>query len=433
MAIQSATNQLAHLITEYTHTVRDPLWRDIGLSAGFRELFMSEPMQKLNRIRQLGPAYLVYPGAVHTRLAHSLGVFHVTRLMLISLLTRAQRFSLSDEGLRAVLVAAMLHDMGHFPYAHALKDSVSATHEHLGAQLIASDDRLRYIIEHQIGTSTKTVCQIIDTSLPCDNAETAFLRTMLSGTLDPDKLDYLSRDALFCGIPYGMQDASYIIRHLMVTEDEQRIAIPAQAIGSVEHLLFAKYTMYRNVYWHHGTRSATAMIKKAVRLALADGLFSEHDLYDQDDESFVQLFSTHEHSVPERLMRSVRNNDLLVIRATLPCNDTQQLHQLYADADIRASYEQELHRILARHSTGLGEHDVIIDIPEDVSFESDIPVVGEDGTVRPFSQAGELFSKAVVNALTGSLRKIQLYTKVEVDPYTAQSALKGLLIDESPS
>lgn len=424
-------SQIVHLNADYTHTVRDPLWRDIPLSPGFKALFSSTAMQKLSRIKQLGPAHLVYPGAVHTRLDHSIGVFHATRLILMSLLTRTQDFDstvrISNEGMQAVLAAAMLHDVGHFPYAHALKDSVSAEHEHLGAQSIEADQELRNIIEQELHTTVEAVCSIIDTSRPNDSEEINFLRSILSGTLDPDKLDYLSRDALFCGIPYGMQDASYIIRNLTISEQEKRIAIPEEAIGAVEHLLFAKYAMYRNVYWHQGTRSATAMIKKAVRLALEERLFSERDLYDRDDESLALLFERNPSSASARLFHAVRNNRLLVPRLTLPFESTAEHRRLYEDADYRRTCETEIVGRLRRLHPNLEQHELIIDIPEHVSFESDIPIICESGKTIPFSEADELFTPDIVRTFTASLRKIRVYTLSSIDEKRVEKAAGGVI------
>lgn len=391
-------------------------------------------MQKLNRIKQLGPAHLIYPGAVHTRLDHSLGVFHATRLIVLSLLTQIQRKNsgllLSEEGINALLAAAMLHDMGHFPYAHALKDMVSEEHERLGAQLIESDGLLRHIIEREIGAPVEKVCMIIDTSRSCEDDETAFLRTILSGTLDPDKLDYLSRDALFCGIPYGMQDASYIIRHLTILGKDLPIGMPIEAIGAVEHLLFAKYSMYRNVYWHHGTRAATAMIKKAVQQAMSANLFTENDLYDQDDESFANLFLPFKDSPGGRLFHAVRNNRLLVQKAIHPFLLCESHQGLYHDKTRRETLEQELYRELKMRHHSIEPHEIIIDIPEDVSFESNIPILCKDGSVIPFSQADELFTPDVVAAFTASLRKIRLYAPEEVDTRLAQTVLTGYMEHE---
>lgn len=388
---------------------------------------MSVQMQKLDRIRQLGPAHLIYPGAVHTRLDHSLGVFHATRLILLSLLSRADRiphsFTLSYEHMQALLAAAMLHDLGHFPYAHALKDCVSQKHEHLGAEIIAADDQIGTIIEQQLHSSVALVCAILDDSSPCTDSETKFCRNVLSGTLDPDKLDYLSRDALFCGIPYGSQDASYIIRNLCIPEGTAQIGVPQEAIGSVEHLLFAKYSMYRNVYWHQGTRSATAMIKKAVHYALAENLFTEKDLYHQDDQSFAQLFAQYPESVSAQLFQAVRNNSLLALRATLPLPADTHV----TDQGNREVYEMELFQLLRKQWGDLAPHEVIIDIPEDVSFESDILVMTDRQGVLPFHEVDELFTAEVVRTFTESLRKIRVYTRGELSAETTQKIAERVL------
>lgn len=424
-------NQIARLIGDFTQTVRDPLWRDIPLSKGFKRLFTSESLQKLGRIKQLGPVHLLYPGAVHTRLDHSLGVFHATRLIVLALLTGEDSYPLlSQEGIQALLAAAMLHDVGHFPYAHALKDNISREHEVLGAEIIAEDKSLGHIITDQLGTSVEAVCQIINPALPCNDAEIIFYRTILSGTMDPDKLDYLSRDALFCGIPYGMQDASYIIRHLSVHQG-QTLCIPLEAIGAVEHLLFAKYSMYRNVYWHRVTRSATAMIKKAVRLALQKEICNETDLFNLDDESFWTLFSHMQDFEVVELVKKVRNNDLLQTKATLSLTQAEHCRNLFTDQESRALVEQSVYEELVRSYPKLNSYEVIIDIPEDISFESDIPILLENNTLKDFASVDELFTPPLVQAFTTSLRKLRLFLPDYISSSVAEKVLKEGLNDHA--
>ena len=127
-----------HLEREYTEPVRDPLWKHIYLSRGLMRVVDSSDFQQLNRIKQLGPSYLVYPGATHTRLNHSLGVFHLAKRILRALVGFDTCIDLSVEGVRAFLCASLLHDVGHFPYAHSLKELPLREHEELTGKIILS-------------------------------------------------------------------------------------------------------------------------------------------------------------------------------------------------------------------------------------------------------------------------------------------------------
>ena len=424
MESRRAQSQIANLVGHFTYTVRDPLWKDIPLSAGFKALLGSEVVQKQSRIKRLGPVHLLYPGAVHTRLDHSLGVFHLSRLILLRLLSSKvnspeSTLNFSDEGLTAFLAAALLHDVGHFPYAHALKDIITQSHESLGAQIIEEEPSLREIIESKLNTSVEYVTQIIDDTLPCDEREILFYRRLLSGTLDPDKLDYLSRDALFCGVPYGVQDAAYIIRHLKVNR-ETTLYLPLEAIGGVEHLLFAKYSMYKNVYWHPKVRSATATIKKALFLALEEGSITQELLFNLDDESLYHLLEQKAPPPIYNLAQRVHNNQLLEERGSLPYNS--EIHSsLFSDKLFRREAEHSLWEALRKSYPPLSPLEVVIDIPEEVSFEANLMIELEDKSLKDFSEVDPLFTPSTVALFTKSIRQIRLF----LPPYISEEVAKG--------
>ena len=126
----------------FDHSIRDPLWNDIKLDGAFKSLYLEASVQKLDRIRQNGPACHIYPGAVHTRLAHSLGVYHTGRLIMKSLV-RKDDVHFTACGIRSFLAACLLHDIGHFPYAHSLKELSIREHEELAGELISTDKSLR--------------------------------------------------------------------------------------------------------------------------------------------------------------------------------------------------------------------------------------------------------------------------------------------------
>ncbi|NQT60065.1 MAG: HD domain-containing protein [Bacteroidetes bacterium] len=407
---------LGYLQTHFTEPVRDPLWRNIYLTPGHLKLIGSEKFQQLGRIRQLGPAFHIYPGAVHTRLNHSLGVFQtakkeITSLIILSQESDIQSVDLSLTGIRSFLSAALLHDLGHFPFAHSLKELPLIDHEKLGGEFILSDKTIYTTLQKHVGADPEMTAAIIDTSILSTDKELLFYRNLLSGTLDPDKLDYLNRDAYFCGVPYGIQDVDFIIDRLRIVNDG-KLGILENGIGAIEHLLFSKYLMYRNVYWHRTVRSATAMIKKALTLALTDSVLTPERLYGLDDESFNNLCSSSSCECTSlELIQKVMHRDLMVCAFEIPFDPQNKLHHKLQDLSARTNYEERLRsRINSAGSYGYNPWDIIIDIPENISFETSLPVIGKNGHLKTFSQTGPVFSAPVIKSFTDSLRKIRVFT-----------------------
>jgi len=419
----SVAKKLSSLYTHYNVSIRDPLWKDIHLSEELKRIYLTPAVQKLGRIKQLGPTFHLYPGAVHTRLDHSLGVYHISYTILTNLLRQAlskgEETILSEEGMRTFLCAALLHDIGHFPFAHSLKELPLRSHEAIAASLIEEDRQLHDAIVES-GCSPSLVAAIIDESLPNKDTEIAFYRSLLSGTLDPDKLDYLNRDAFFCGVPYGMQDVSFITNKLLIFDNKP--ALPLSAAGSVEHLLFSKYLMYKNVYWHKRVRSATAMIKKALLCSLEEGILTPKDLYVLDDEQFFMLPDLLTYK-PLALFSQVRDNNMLSCRFEKDFDANHPLDRLASSLHGRRVVEEDLWGKLSKQYKSLERYQVIIDIPEPIMFESDIPLIQKDGTAIAFNKADTVFSQDVGKVFTKNLRKTRIFTP----SYVTQDALLGAL------
>lgn len=419
---QSYAQMLSELFQQQQLSVRDPLWKDIQLSYDFRKILHTPHMQKLGRIKQLGPTFHLYPGAVHTRLDHSLGVYHVSFLILISLLKQAASHKIelpcTSEGMKTFLCASLLHDIGHFPFAHSLKELPLKEHEAIAADLILNEQPLTQAIE-SAGLDPSLVAAIIDEDSVAAHDEIALYRSILSGTLDPDKLDYLNRDAFFCGVPYGTQDVSYISDKLTVVNGQ--LALDEKALGSVEHLLFSKYLMYRNVYWHTTTRSATAMIKKAVLCALSDGNLTKEALYSLDDEQFFLLPFDNKEGY-STLFHQVRNNSLYRCTYEKPYEENGSLEKRAHNLETRLGMETQIAGRLSQH--GVAPHEVIIDFPESISFESEIPIVSADGSIHSFAELDQLFSNDISKVFTKSLRKFRIFTPAFVTQEQIQAALE---------
>ena len=390
------------------------------MTEGLRKLISIDEVGKLSRIKQNGPAFHIYPGAVHTRLSHSIGVYHLGREILLSLARKNSTLPFTEEGIMSFLAACLLHDIGHFPYAHSLKELAVKEHEEIAADLILGCDELGGAID-SLGGSRNTAAMIIADGRECMDEETMIYRRILSGTLDPDKLDYLTRDAFFAGIPYGRQDTDFIISSMDIAE--KRIVLDKEAISSVEQVLFSKYMMYRSLYWHKKVRGATAMIKKGVVSALRDGVIEIDELYGKDDYGFYSLCRSRSEYAPLSLVESVEAGCIEERRAWKPYEADGRVEKAATDIMGRHIVEKGVYDLLRHRYPQLKEHEAIIDIPEPISFETDIRIIHEDGSISDAADCGMLFRKAG-DIFSGNLRKVALYLPSYVDESDAADAFQ---------
>ncbi|MEW5815698.1 MAG: HD domain-containing protein [Spirochaetota bacterium] len=403
---------LKHLEFDYTEPIRDPLWNNINLSIPLMKIISTPVFQKLSRIKQLGPSYLVYPGATHTRLNHSLGVFHLAKRMIQRLFSFDSCMDLSLEGIKAFLCAALLHDLGHYPYAHSLKELPLQTHEGLTVQIVMSTP-VKRLIREALGTLPEMVAAIVDITIDVkENREILFFRNLLSGVLDPDKLDYLNRDAYFCGVPYGMQDIDFIINRIIPWE-KRGLAIQIQGLPAVENILFSKYLMYKTVYWHRTVRIATAMIRKAVFFAINEHVIQPSDMYGLDDEEFYQRFSRYD-KPPLSYVFEVFNRRLFKALCEVPFDENNTVHCDLTDMTSRNWMETE---IAKRVGKSLGQpipgESIIIDIPEPINFEINMPIIDSD-RIHAFESSGSVFNNPIIEGFKKSLRKIRIMCPPEL-------------------
>jgi uncharacterized protein len=387
----------------YAEPVRDPLWGHIYLSPGLRALLGVAAFARLTRIKQLGPASLVYPGATHSRFAHSLGVYHVARSMMIAIVRREGEGPFTDEGLKSFLAAALVHDLGHFPYTHSLKELPLEDHEVLTARAVLSGGTKEAVAE--AGADPERVASIVDRGRRADG-ETLVYRNLLSGVLDPDKLDYLNRDAYYCGVPYGTQDLDFALSRIRL-DGERGVGIDSKGIPSIEHILFAKYLMYRSVYWHRDVRAATSTVKKALASCLASGKLSPEELYSLDDDSFRAL-AARMGGEEGSLVEETLEGRFLPCRAEAPFECDNPGHAGLGSLERRTGIEKGLEEVLAREG-GMEGPRVVIDLPERVSFESEVRVVDLG---LAFCDASSLFTRETVANFTRALRVIRVFSSL---------------------
>lgn len=271
-------------------TIRDPLWDTIRLDPVAVRIMDSASFQRLRYIRQLGLAYLVYPGATHTRFDHALGVYHLATRALAALEEQGMLEGVPAEERRLVPLAALLHDIGHYPFSHAVEeleaDWIPGHHEALVGRFLA-DPAIAAALEEVAPDGPGRVEELIR------GRSSSPLQGLVSGSLDLDKIEYLKRDARFCGVPYGEVDVDRLLSALVVLTDpatgRREVGVGEKGVAALESLLFSKYQMFRNVYWHHAVRAATVMYKRIVVDALAGRLLEPDELVGQTDESLLFL------------------------------------------------------------------------------------------------------------------------------------------------
>ncbi len=278
--------------------VRDALYDVIELSGPDLALMDTAAFIRLDGIQQLGFVSRVWPGAKHTRYEHSLGVLHLTRLAVRRLREQFGETRFSDEDARTVIAASLLHDIGHYPYSHAIEElgAPILSHEAVGRGIIEQGE-VAEVLTTQWTVDPSAVAGMIHGALDDLTPGQRILRQLLSGTLDMDKLDYLPRDAHGCSVPYGGVDARRLLDALTIVdgldhgtqEPGLRIAIDDKGVSSLHSLINARQEMFDNVYWHHTNRACMVMLLRAVQDALVAGLITAHSLTGHDDASLLAV------------------------------------------------------------------------------------------------------------------------------------------------
>jgi len=261
--------------------IRDPIYGFIEINEWEKEIIDHWIFQRLRRVLQLGPTYLVYPGAMHTRFEHSLGVMHIATLMYDSITRKCRDFFKSElqydeAGLSRdrvlVRLSALLHDIGHSPFSHAGEELFEENigHEDYSAEIIKTFFR-DTIENHSYNENYRITAQDIANFLIGDKAigRSIFWRDLIIGQIDADRADYLLRDSYHIGVAYGKYDYHRLIQTLTIASlpdtEEPIIAIEKGGLHVAEALIIARYMMFTQVYFHHTRRAYDFHILKVLR------------------------------------------------------------------------------------------------------------------------------------------------------------------------
>lgn len=248
--------------------IRIPPELDVPLTARVRRLIDAREFCRLKGIGQLGLVGLVYPAANHSRFEHSLGVYRLG-LLLLKRLAHDERFAaaVGRRDAEVFIAAALLHDIGHWPFCHTIEDIHLAgvpSHESFAEQFLLHGE-IAEILRGDWAIEPGEVLDILNHRPK--NTAAKILASMLSGPVDIDKMDYLARDSLHAGVPYGRHfDQQRLVGSLCLNEAADGLAVSEKGKTAAELMVFARYVMFSEVYWHHGVRAATAMLQRAFYL-----------------------------------------------------------------------------------------------------------------------------------------------------------------------
>ena len=393
---------------QFRKIINDPVYGFITIDDDLIHRIISHPYyQRLRRIHQMALAHLVYPGAVHTRLLHSLGAYHLMCNALHEL--KGKGVNISEEEEQAAKIAILLHDIGHGPYSHALENVLikGISHEEISLMIIEK-------LNLEFNGKLSMAIAIFRNEYP-----KKFLHQLMSGQLDVDRMDYLIRDSFFTGVSEGVIGYDRIIKMLTVHNNE--LMIEEKGIHSIEKFLVSRRFMYWQVYLHKTVLVAEKMLVKIIERAksigaqspskvlnlflneeyLKDGLEQNLEnfcLLDDGDILFaVKAWTNHPDKVLSLLCTNIFNRDLLKI--------------IYSGKEIEPQFIEEKKEVVMKELTLSGEEaDYLVFFGEtkNTTYNKDqefISILFKDGSVKDISDV----DNALINqSLFGTVKKFYI-------------------------
>ncbi len=418
--------------------VRIPPELDVPLTPRVKRIIDTAEFRRLARISQLGLVSLVYPAAHHSRFEHSLGVYRMA-LLYLKRLSYDERFAeaVSQHDAEVFLVAALVHDLGHWPFCHPIEDiRLPGVPEH---ELFANS----FLLEGEIADNLREDWNIQPREVVALLSEEPRGRAghimdgMLSGPIDIDKMDYLARDSLHAGVPYGQNfDRQRLIGSLCLNEAGDGLAITNKGKTAAEMMVFARYVMFSEVYWHHAVRAATAQLQRAFYL-----LHGELDL--------DTLFRLSEYEMIDGLLEAAGNgparcllNGLFgpsrqLYKRALECSMFQH-RELYARLARRpypwlaACSEHLAERISHRLSRRVAPHEVLFDAPPvklEVEFNVDVFFPSED-CYRPLGEISPVVRTLARQQFDDYVKRVRIYVHPQLlDELTGPAKLADIVAE----
>lgn len=405
--------------------LRIPPEVDVPLTDRVRKIIDTAEFRRLAHVRQLGFVSLVYPGATHTRFEHCLGVFRLAAILL-------KQMAHDDDFTRIVpagacelfLLTALLHDLGHYPYCHLIEDlhlGLPTHEEEISRFLLDPECEISQIIRQDWHLFPEDVLCLLTgkkpdgpTLLSENQPLFTLLSSMLSGPVDIDKMDYLQRDSLHAGVPYGRNyDQERLLASLCLNQNRDGLAISSKGKTAAELLVFARYVMFSEVYWHHTVRSATAMFERLYfDLHCQNGPALLSALQNSSDEEAARLFlKLHAGQPSAPLCEALFGPKRFLFKqiAEFSAFDFPELYHQLARRPF--AFLTELSEQLARSfGRGMRPYEILIDAPpmgREIEFRVSIRTGPE--TFRPLQEVSPVVRALAVEQFDDLVKRVRVF------------------------
>ncbi|MCD7781948.1 MAG: HD domain-containing protein [Methanosphaera sp.] len=353
--------------------IRDSIHGDLHLSDYELKIVDTVEVQRLRRVKQLGFTNLIYPGANHTRFEHSIGTLYLADKL-------ARKLELDEDIVELLRVSGLLHDIGHAPFSHVSERAMKHRHETICKEIV-KDSSITDIVKEKF--DPKLIINIID-------GKTKYGK-IISGDLDVDRMDYLARDSYYTGVAYGVIDTGRLLSSLKYCGDD--LVLSTKGVQAAESTLLARYFMYPTVYQHHTTRIVNSMFRVCLEHLLNDKVIKESDLRYMDDGDLIAITRSTP-GLPKMTMDNLDTRHLYKKTDTIPLTNYEHPELIVGmDKKNLTIAEEEIAAKL-----DIEPEEVIIDMPEDLSFKNMNTKVETSDGLKPLTE---------VSTVIQSLQKAQ--------------------------
>ncbi len=380
--------------------INDPVYGFITIDDELVFSIIAHPYyQRLRRIQQMAMAHLVYPGAVHTRLHHSLGAYHLMCMALQELARKGIEITPAEQ--QAAKIAILLHDVGHGPYSHALEQVLAEGVHH---------EKISLLVIEELNKKFEGKLQIAQ-EIFTGSYHKKFLHQLVSGQLDVDRMDYLTRDSFFSGVIEGYVAYDRILK--MITVHNGELMVEEKGIYSIEKFLISRRLMYRQVYLHKTVLSAEQMLQRIIKRAKFIGAACQQPLNsfineplqnitlaqfcsidDSDVMMAIKSWCSHSDKILSMLCSGIIDRQLLKVKySSIPPDENILAKKRYETATKMEISEEEAGWLVFTGEANSSTYD----------FENQqIKILFKDGTVKEISQVDD----ALINeSLRGNIKK----------------------------